>query len=126
MSVKFEHPSNIVVLNTLTLPNPDFDNTIEISPRRIAIESRDKTPIVYRDNNWIAPKTFKMKFTNLEDDKIDEVVDFLELTLGEMVWYTDYEGNQWPGIIVDPNGVMSEARGMCGEEIELTFEVVVE
>ncbi len=93
---------------SIQLRNPEFGNTEAIEIRRINRKSRGGDLFVFRDPIWPKSRTFQVKFSFLKEDDISRLLDFVHQTTGQVVTYTDYEGQVWNGIIITPGDEVSQ------------------
>lgn len=102
-SVTFTFGSTI-----LTLPKPDMNNADKFDFNRINRRSRGNTLIVYRDPTWPKTRTLSLSFSWIKENKLYEILSFLDLTLGREVFYIDHHGVQWKGIIMTPAAQLTQ------------------
>lgn len=95
-------------LITLTLPSPDFDNTEKLDFDRINRKTRGGDLIVFRDSIWTATKTLVYKFSYIPQVRINQLLQFMRLTMGLTIELIDFEGFVWNGIIMTPSGEVSQ------------------
>lgn len=112
--------------STVTLPAPLLTNRDELNLTRIQRKTRAGKLITFRDSTWPEHTIFKIKFEDLTDAVRVAFVAFLEVSIGLEIKYTDHEGRAWKGIIVNPNGEVTEAVRLCGHTVEFDFRVIVE
>jgi hypothetical protein len=101
-------------LLTLNLRNPDFGDTVEAQPQRAVNRSMGGTVNLFRSNIWPRKTViqFTVTFPDCDDGKKEEILDFYEATLGQIVTYTDSENREWTGVLTMPsNPVVHDSRG---------------
>jgi hypothetical protein len=94
--------------DSVTLRDPDFDNTERFEVSRINQKSRGGTLFIYRDPMWPTAKILDMKFSFLTELQTQELLGFLDRNLGQVITYLDYEGRTWSGIITTPAGEIAQ------------------
>lgn len=107
---------------SIQLRNPEFGNTDAIEVRRINRKTRGGDLMVYRDPIWPKTRTFQVKFAFLREDDLSRLLDFVHRTVGQIVSYTDYEGQVWSGIITTPESEVS-VQGRNNHVAQFTFQV---
>jgi hypothetical protein len=108
---------------TIELPAPTFGDVMESEVTRIQRKTRGGDLIVFREEDWPFKTILKMQFEALTDAQKDDLLDFLILSLGQLVTLTTHEGRVVEGVIVNPNGEMSQYFRECGRTAELWFQV---
>lgn len=110
---------------TLTLRNPDFDNVEQFEPRRINRRTRGGKLDLYRNNSWPKAKRFIYTFSSLKEQDIEDMIEFLEVSLGQEIGLLDFESRQWKGIILTPSAAFSQP-GIDKYQGALEFERTVD
>lgn len=108
---------------TITLRNPDFGNKHGVEVRRIQAKTRGGDLLIYRDPMWAKTSFFEYKFSFLTQDKLTELLEFMKLTLGQIISITDHEGFTRSGIITSPNDPVSQEGR---EDYQAGFKVQVQ
>lgn len=93
---------------SIQLRNPEFGNSDSVDVRRINRKTRGGDLMVYRDPIWPKTRIFKVNFIFLKQDDLSRLLDFIHRTVGQIVTYTDYEGQVWSGIIITPGDEVSQ------------------
>lgn len=109
---------------TVVLRNPEYDNKFQYQPTRINRETRGGTLIIFADPVW--PKLKKLEFTvtYLQGIQMQNLQAFLLASIGQSIGLRDWEGQQWEGVILNPDAEISNAqRGNWS--IGLQFEGVL-
>ena len=109
---------------TVVLRNPEYDNKFQYQPTRINRETRGGTLIIFSDPVW--PKLKKLEFTvtYLQGIQMQNLQAFLLASIGQTIGLLDWEGQQWEGVILNPDAEISNAqRGNWS--IGLQFEGVL-
>lgn len=120
----FEYPPTSPT-HTVTLRSPLFSNQEEIAPIRIQRKTRGGKLITFADNSWVGIRIFRMKFDSLTDQQRIDFFDFLAASLGRPIKFTDHEGQEWTGVITNPDGEASMFNRLCGNTAEFNFETVI-
>lgn len=108
--------------HTVTLRAPMFGNKHEHQATRINRKSIGHVQYTYSDPQWPKMETFRWQFDGLSVSQRDSLVALVKVSLGKLVRVTDYEGRIWDGLIVNPNGDLSERFQLCGYTAILDFE----
>jgi len=90
--------------DSITLRNPDFENAERFEIARLNQKSRGGAIFVFRDSMWPIAKVLDMKFSFLSELKTQQLLNFLDRTLGQVINLTDFEGRDWTGVITTPSG----------------------
>lgn len=109
---------------TVILKNPEYDNKFQYQPTRINRETRGGSLIIFADPVW--PKLKKLEFTvtYLQGIQMQNLQAFLLASIGQTIGLLDWEGQQWKGIILNPDAEISNPqRGNWS--IGLQFEGVL-
>lgn len=105
---------------TLVLKNPEFGNSDTLSFTLIDRTTRGGDWESYGDPKWSKSQVFRLEIHNLCDPDSDELVDFLNESLGKEIGLADWEGRNWAGVIIAPNTVMTNDAG--GYRVTLEFQ----
>lgn len=105
--------------DTLVLRNPAFGNNEQHSFSRINRTTRGGTLIIFANPIWPNLKTLKFSMSGLADS--EEILDFLEASLGQVVTLLDHENRTWEGIILNPTTAITQ-QGTCDYRFDLEFE----
>lgn len=108
--------------NTVTLRTPNFGNRERSQYNRINRESRGGSLKVFRDPTWPKQKTLAMDFSGIKDSEIDDILNFLEVSLGKKISFRDWDGRVWRGIIVNPDTAITK-QGTNRNDIAIELEV---
>lgn len=107
---------------SLTLRTPNFGDRDRNQSNRINRESRGGSLTVFRDPKWPSQRTLVMDFSAIKDSEVDDLLLFLENTLGQKIGFRDWQGRQWAGIIVTPDAALTRT-GRDRNDIALELEV---
>lgn len=110
--------------HTITLPKPLLANREELVLTRIQRRTRGGNLKTFSAAEWVKVRTFRYKFEGLDTDKVEEFFTFLGQTLGLRMRLTDYEGRQWDGYIVSPDGESAQFFKQCGKTTQFDFDGV--
>lgn len=89
---------------TLIVRAPDLGDEFELSVKRTDNTSRGGTINYFRDTDWPKTKLLKLGFSGLCDTDVDDFLEFLTSSVGDEIGLLDWLGQQWRGIILDPDG----------------------
>jgi hypothetical protein len=99
--------------DSITLRNPDFDNSESVDVDRALNISRGGTPKLMRDSQWPEQTTHTISISVMTRTKALELLDFLKNCLGLLVTYTDHEARVWEGIIINPDSAVIDGGNDC-------------
>ena len=104
-------------------PLPNFGNDDVLNFTRIDRTTRGNDRKIFSDPKWAKFErlTFSMSGNTAECTAgIDEIIDFLNISLMKEIGLTDWEGRTWAGFIVAPDTEVSETPQ--GFQLQLVFE----
>lgn len=111
-------------LNSLSvvLPAPDFNNTESLDYQINVNETKGGYEIPFRHTEW--PKTVVLEYSwdSLKFEQVENLREFMKITVGQIITIDDYEGNNWQGIIVTPEADVSET-GINKFQISISIEL---
>jgi hypothetical protein len=107
---------------TLTLKNPDFGNTDVLRFTKVDRVTRGGDRKIFSDLGWGSTQSFELTVSNICDTTvtIDNILDFLNTSLGEEIGLLDWEGRNWKGIIIAPETEVTPT--VTGHSLQLVFE----
>lgn len=105
---------------TLVLKNPDFGDIDGFEYTSVSRRSRGGDRIIFADAKWSKFDTREFTIKHLKADKTDQLIAFINDTLGQEVGIRDWEGEDWRGIIVAPQTEISETKS--GFTITIRFQ----
>lgn len=112
------------ISETIVLRRPTFNDVFEINTTRVYRTGLTGELFVFADSQWPKSRTFTMDFEALSQDEAETLKSFLENSIGKVVTYTDYYGQDWEGIILTPNAeIFQEGKG-CQYGTKLQFRVI--
>ena len=104
---------------TITLRPPEFENVQSVSLSRVNRKTRNGDLIVFRDSNWSKAEILKLQFRYLSTKQSQDLLYFIQISLGQDVTFIDYEGRTFVGTIITPAGNISQPGIQdIGAEIE--------
>ena len=106
----------------ITIKSPDFEDTDELHFQKVQRNTRNGDLIIYRDPIWPVYEVFNLHFSYLRDSDINQLLDFLQFSLGLDVTYIDFEGQNWIGVSTTPIGEIV-TPGRFNNKANLVFEV---
>lgn len=89
-------------VKSVTLRNPDFNNQQNIEISRINRKTTGGDLIIFRNPVWPTTEVLDYKFSFLSQIDVNNLLEFIYQTLGQIVTLVDYEGVIWTGIIITP------------------------
>ena len=108
--------------DSLTLRTPNFGDRDRNKLARINRESRGGSLTVFRDPKWPKERTLVMDFSGIKDSEVDDVIAFLENTLGQQISFRDWNSRVWTGFITNPDSAITRT-GVNRNDIALEMEV---
>lgn len=107
---------------TLTLKNPAFGNTDSLRFVKIDRRTRGGDRKIFSDLEWAKTQTLELTIENIceTETTLDELLNFLNTSLGKQIGLLDWENRQWEGIILAPETeIIPTVRGY---RIRIIFE----
>jgi hypothetical protein len=120
-TLRFELSLPPAPLTSITLKNPEFLNTDELQFTRIDRRTRGGDRKLFSDQDWGTVQTLRLRVEKLCDKDADEIISFLNQSNGREVTLFDWEGRQWPGLIIN-----SSTEVFTDENETTTFDIVFE
>lgn len=107
---------------TLVLKNPTFGNTDTLRFAKIDRRTRGGDRKIFSDLDWSETQTLELTIENLcaTEVTIDELLAFLNASLGKLIGLLDWENRQWEGVIVAPETEVIPT--VSGHRIRIVFE----
>lgn len=107
---------------TLVLKNPVFGNTDTLRFAKIDRRTRGGDRKIFSDLDWSETQTLELTIENLcaTEVTIDELLDFLNDSLGKQIGLLDWENRQWEGVILAPETEVIPT--VSGHRIRIVFE----
>ena len=109
--------------STLVLKNPELGNSDSLTFTVIDRETRGGDRIVYSDSKWAKAEVHAIELVNVCSPTFDNLLAFLNASLGKEIGFLDWENRQWRGIILAPNTVIQRTRD--GYNVRLQFQGVL-
>ena len=97
------YPSRGVRDTTVNIRPPGFGNRDRNAYTRINRETRGGHLIVFADPTWVNKRSIHVTLTGLKRSDIDNIQNLFYTYLGKLIGLTDWEGNEWEGVITDPD-----------------------
>lgn len=116
--------SFIYGLSTLNLRNPEFGDETLVNPTSVLHRTRNGTMRVYRNSLWGKRREFRITVRAMSEAKKDEVLDFLEASLGQQVTYIDPENRSWTGVLIEPQSPVEDSGPNCDYQTTIRFRGV--
>ena len=111
---------------TLTLRKPEFGNDDVLIFSRIDRRTTGGDRKIFSDPAWGSRENLRFNIENLSECKVtvDEVIQFLNDSLGAEIGLLDWEGRQWKGYIDTPNtDVFKRSRTVYAFELSFVGEL---
>lgn len=108
----------------ITLRNPEFGNSDDVTSFRVFRQSRGGTYSSYRASYWPTETTLSYSFRALTRTEAQNFLQFYKDSLGQEVTLVDHEGRSWTGLIESVNAPVADNGGFvhnCGYSASLTF-----
>lgn len=87
---------------TLELKRPKFSNTEKFSSNKIVRESRGGDLVVANESTWPVNRILTLTVPILCPDDAEDILTFIETSLGKEIGLLDYENRQWRGFLMSP------------------------
>jgi hypothetical protein len=117
------HPYETPTL-TLTLKSPEYGDTDSVSFQRIDRQTMGGDRKLFSDPAWGNWETLELRVERIDcEATIDEIITFLNTSLGEEIGLLDWDGQQWRGKILTPDSDIT--KQVSGWNVTIRFEGVV-
>lgn len=115
------HP-RVAPTTTLVLKNPEFGNADVIRFTKVDRRTRGGDRKIFSDLGWGQTQSFELNITNICETTVtvDELIEFLNTSLGEEIGLLDWENRQWTGIIIVPETDITQR--VEGYSVRIVFE----
>lgn len=110
----------ITPTTTLVMKNPAFGNSDTITFTKIDRTLRGGERIFFSDSKWGETQVFELLLERVCDPAFDQLLNFLNESIGKEIGLLDWENRQWKGIILGPNTSITEIRS--GYRVSLLFQ----
>lgn len=121
--VQLSYPS-VAPTEVIYLRGPELGNVDQFNTQRVNTESRGGTLIIFHVEGWPKVKRMLFSFTGLTEQEGQEVLDFVEVSVGKEVKLRDWEGREWLGVITSTNEPITRNRDTCNLSTDLEFELI--
>lgn len=101
--------------------NPELGNVDSLEFQRVNRVSRGGDRIVFRDNDWPTTETQNITFNFAEESDYRKLLNFIQLTVGQLCHYRDHENKLWYGFIQNPETAGSQT-GRHSWVVSIVFE----
>jgi len=105
---------------TLTMEAPEFQNGETLTFTKIDRVTRGGDRKIYGEGKWASWRRLEFTVKDLCTVDADEIIAFLNTTLGDTIKLVDWEGRGWSGFIVAPETDIVE--GVNGWSASFVFE----
>ncbi len=111
-------------MTTVSLPSPQFNNVESVALTRISRETRDRTLKVFSDSIWPTLHSFEWEFIGLTQAQRDDLIAFIQSTLGLPITVVDYESRSWNALITVIDIPFTQTGRGCEYTAQLHVEVI--
>lgn len=87
---------------SVRLRNPEIDNIRRNSYRRVFRESRGGILNAFRDDSWVTIQTLLFTVQAMKTTMAEDLQQFFQDTLGEEIVLVDWDGEEWVGVVTNP------------------------
>jgi len=121
MSTILTYPYTGVATSTVTLANPEYDNSARLDIGLIFRESRHGQALTYKDSDWPNIRTRHYVFTTMTKTLVDSLKTFLSLTAGMRIKLTDHNSEDTTGYIVTGENEIITLKDDCSYDISFDY-----
>ncbi len=121
MSIILTYQDSHSVDHVITLPNPDFSDSISVNYIKFITESRGKELIIGKKSGYDSlPKILRIKypFSYISEKLKQELFVFLDISFGRLIQINDYNANVWQSIITNAVEITNTSRNNNSFTIE--------
>ena len=106
-TVLLQYPFD-TLLTTLTLRNPELNDTIGTVTQRVQGYTRGDTLYQYKDTRWFQTRIFNWTFTGLTKQNKIDILNFINISAGKYITVTDHNSQVFKCIIVNPDAPITQ------------------
>lgn len=92
----------VMPTTTLVLKNPALGNTSIFSRSAVHRKTRGGDDVVAADPSWPTVEVQTLTIENICESDIDDLIEFLNNSLGQKIGLLDWENRQWSGVVLAP------------------------
>lgn len=107
--------------NSISLRNPELGDRDRLSFQRINRETRGGTLIVYANPEWPRSQQLVLEIRGLSETKSQDLLTFIQNSLGQNIELRDWEGREWGGLITSIQEPIIR-NSECNNAITIEFE----
>jgi hypothetical protein len=108
---------------SIAFPRPEPGNVLRFDFSRINRRSRGGDLILFRDEQWPKTKTHTLTFNWLSEIQKQQLLTFMQNTIGQIVVYVDHYGYTWDGFIMTPAAQFTQ-ESLNNKSVTLDFQGV--
>lgn len=105
---------------TLVLNDPEFGNGDTLTFTRIDRTTRGGDRKIFSDPKWSQWERLELSVRGLCEATADDIIAFLNASLGKEIGLLDWEGRNWSGFVVNPETDVTEEQS--GFAFQFVFE----
>lgn len=106
--------------STLVLKSPVFGNTDTLRFTKLDRRTRGGDRKIFSDLDWGQTQSFELVVENICSPVIDDILDFLNASVGKEIGLQDWENRDWAGVIFAPDTEVIPQIG--GWSVRIVFE----
>jgi hypothetical protein len=114
--VSFEQGATVI-----QMPRPEIGNVERFDFTRVNRRSRGGDLILFRNESWPKTKTLSLTFNWITDLQKQQILNFMQATIGQRVTYRDHYGSTWLGFIMTPAAQVVQ-ESLNNQAITLDFQ----
>lgn len=93
---------------SLKLRDPELNNIDVFQVYRVQRYSRGHSLLLYRDRNWFKNRVHNWSFTGLTRQNRSDILNFVQLTMGQLITVVDYCGQTFQAVIMNPDNPITQ------------------
>lgn len=111
-----------LVTHTLALRKPKFGNTTTVETEALVRRNKGKMIQVFKSANWPTFTSLKYTIEKMSQTDVNNLIAFLQLTLGLQVTLVDYLNRTWLGYFTTESfDITQNGQGNCQFEVSFEF-----
>lgn len=123
-TVEFTYPASGTPTDVVNIRAPVFGDRNRLLFDRIQRETRGGTLEIFRDSNWPEQQTLNILFVGLKESDAQDLLSFIETSLGDEILFRDWENMFWTGIITNPDTAIIR-NSKAGVDVSIEMEVEI-
>jgi len=105
---------------SVTLPSPVYGDETSVSINTNTNTNRQGANILYRSSDWLKTKTVQYLFETLTGDTVDDLIELLDASAGQLVSVTDHLSSYSGYIVTDGHEIIT-LKDDCSYDVRINI-----